>query len=433
MTAPHHSADTEPSTAEPSNAPIPDNAALHTVFDLSEWFAGTADLQTALDETARRVAQSMHMKACGIRLLDEESGELAIKASFNLSDTYLNKGPVLVRDNPIDLAALNGETVHIENAWQDPRVRYPEQARREGLVSGLCAPMTYRGYTIGVIRVYSDKPRSFTPEEGAFLRTAGSQAAAGIIQARLIDRQRSTERYVRQIRYAGDIQRRMIPPKPPLHQWIEFAGVYSPSLDVGGDFYDFIELPGGSVGLSIADVVGKGVPAALMMASVRSALRAHASVTADVRTIVARTNRHMCRDTLAGEFATVFYGVFSGSEPKLTYVNAGHDPPLLLREGEFRSLQAGGLVIGIAPEAGYEYESVSLRSGDVLVFYTDGVIDASNFQGELFGRQRLRKSIQKHHGQSARALAKQIMWDTRRFAGLAEQTDDITIVVARVQ
>jgi sigma-B regulation protein RsbU (phosphoserine phosphatase) len=406
--------------------------ALQTIFDLSDWFAGAADLQEVLNATAERVARVMGMKACGIRLLDEDHGELAIQAAYNLSDEYLQKGPVRISENPIDAAALSGETVYLADAWKDPRVRYPKQAKAEGLVSGLCAPMTYRGQTIGVIRVYSDKPHQSTEQDHSFLRSAGTQAAAGIIEARLIAEQRQADRHMRQLRYAGDVQRRMIPARPPEHSWATFGCVYDPSLAVGGDFFDFIELSRGALGLSMADVVGKGIPAALMMASVRSALRAHASVVSDVRTTVARVNRHMCRDTRAGEFATVFYGIFAAEERRLDYVNAGHDPPLLLRADEFTELSTGGIAIGILPEAGFENGFVELLPDDIVVFYTDGVIDAMNFDGECFGRDRLRQSIRRYRDQAAATLAWQILWDTRRFAGLAEQNDDISVVVAKV-
>jgi phosphoserine phosphatase RsbU/P len=407
--------------------------ALATVFDLSNLFAGERELVDVLNETAGRVARVLEAKACGVRLLNEETGELVIAASYNLSDSYINKGPVLVRRNPIDAAALAGKTVYIEDASTDPRVSYPEQAKREGLVSGLCAPMTYRGTTVGVIRVYAGTRHAFTSDEEALLRTAGTQAAAGIIQARLLDERRDTERYLRQVRYAGDIQRRMIPDRPPPHPFAEFGCVYVPSLDVGGDFYDFIEMPSGHVGITIADVVGKGMPAALMMASVRSALRAYASTVRSARAIVSRVNRHMYRETLVHEFATVFYGVFSSTQRSLTYVNAGHDPPLLLRGDEFVELFVGGLVVGVVPDTDFEEATVMLEPGDVIVFYTDGVIDAMNFDGEHFGRQRLRESVLKHRDVSPDELAKQIMWDTRRFAGLAPQTDDITVVATRIR
>lgn len=407
--------------------------ALNAVFDLTEWFAGTRDLQTVLDNTAERIATAMNARACGIRLLDEGTGEMVVRAVYNLSDAYLNKGPVVLGENPIDTAAMKGETVYVANASTDPRVRYRAQAKAEGLVSGLCVPMTYRGQTVGVIRVYASRRRKFTPQEVNLLRSAGSQSAAGIIEARLVEQRREAERYARQVRYASEIQRRMIPARPPEHMFIDFGCVYDPSLELGGDFYDFIVLPDGRIGFAIADVVGKGLPAALMMASARSALRVSAPMHRSTRRIVSSVNHHMCRDTLVGEFVTVFYGVFAPGTRRLTYVNAGHDPPLLHRGGEFRELDTGGLVVGVIPDTHFDEETVELQSGDAIVFYTDGVIDALNFEGESFGRRRLRESILCYRDCPAAEMAEQIKWDTRRFAGLAEQNDDITIVVAKVR
>ncbi len=427
-------------TSKPNETPSPTVAppvtpldALAGIIDLSDLLAGTADLSVILSQTAQHVARLLNAKACGIRLLNEETGELVIAAAHNLSDTYINKGPVLVHNNPVDLAALGGETVYIADVASDPRVVYPAQARAEGLVSGVCAPMTYRGRTVGVIRVYAGKKREFKAQDQALLRSAGTHAAAGIIEAQLLEERRTTERHRRQMSYAGDIQRRMIPDRPPNHPFVVFGCVYNPSLDVGGDFYDFIELPAGTIGFTIADVVGKGIPAALLMASARSALHAFAVNEREVTDVMASVNRHMCRDTLLNEFATIFYGIFDADDRVLRYVNGGHDPPLLLRGDEFTELDAGGMVIGVEPELIFDEEVVTLEPGDVIVFYTDGVLDAMNFQGEHFGRKRLRESIRKHRDLAPNVFAEQIKWDTRRFAGLAPQTDDITIVVARVK
>jgi sigma-B regulation protein RsbU (phosphoserine phosphatase) len=202
---------------------------------------------------------------------------------------------------------------------------------------------------------------------------------------------------------------------------------------VGGDFYDLIDLPGGRLGVCIADVVGKGLPAALMMASVRSALRVHAHQSHDIDSIMEKVNRHMCRDTRVGEFATLIYGVFSADNHTFTYCNAGHIPPLLLRGDKLTELTAGGLVIGVQPEETFEQETTLLNPGDILIMITDGVTEAMDFESTAYGRDRLVASIRKHHSLDAQQLAQQILWDVRRFVGLADQSDDITIVVAKLR
>jgi serine phosphatase RsbU (regulator of sigma subunit) len=291
--------------------------------------------------------------------------------------------------------------------------------------------MVFRGQPVGVIRVYSDRKHTFSAFDASLLRAMASQVATAICNARYHAEAIEAERYTRQLNYAAAVQRRMIPRAAPGSDRVELACVYHPSLALGGDFCDFISLPSGDIGVAIADVVGKGVPAALMMSSVRAALRAHARGLHDLGEVVAQVNRHMFGDTLIGEFATLFYGVFSSGEPMFTYCNAGHEPPLLVRGGELTPLETSGLAIGIEPEEAYGCSRLAVRPGDVLVAYTDGAVEATTFSDECFGRSRLRESILRYADQSAESMAHNILLDIYRFIGLAHQADDITLVVAR--
>ncbi len=160
-------------------------ADLRTVYGLAELLAGTSELQGILNTTVKRVVEVMPVKACAIRLLDAETGELVLKAVHNLSEEYQRKGPVMIHENAVDSAAFAGEAVQIEDSSCDPRIRYPEEARREGIVSALCVPLTYRGRTIGVIRVYTSRRHRFIDAEESLLRSIGSHAAAAIINSQL--------------------------------------------------------------------------------------------------------------------------------------------------------------------------------------------------------------------------------------------------------
>jgi len=277
---------------------------LGALYGISGLLAGSFDLQQVLDEVVRRVGEVMRVKSCSLRLFNEDTGELLIKAIYNLSPEYLNKGAVRVAENPVDAQALSGQTVYIEDVPNDPRVRYPEEARREGFRSGLITGMFYRGRPIGVLRVYTGEQHRFSAFEAGLLRAMAAQAASAIETARLYQEELHAERVRKQIAMAGDVQHRMIPAGPPKHEGLTFGTIYQPSLGVGGDFYDFIELPDGRVGIAIADVVGKGIPAALMMASVRSVLRATALRGLGMARVIEEVNRHLSRDTLVSEFAT---------------------------------------------------------------------------------------------------------------------------------
>lgn len=407
-------------------------ADLNALHGLSQLLVGTRRLQEILDVTVRQVVEALPVKACGIRLLNEETGELVVRATCNLSDEYLRKGPVTLHDNAIDTAAFSGETVYVADLPSDPRTRYPENARREGIVSGLCAPMTYRGKTVGVIRVYTGVPYVFSEAEIALLRSMGTQAAAAIINGQLFEERARMEVVRRQVHNAAQIQRRMLPARLPQHPRLEFGCAYVPTLEVSGDFYDLIELNGGRWGLCVADVVGKGLPAALLMASVRSTLRAYAQTAPSIYETVALVNRQVARDTLVSEFTTMIYGAFSANGREFTYCSAGHPPSLLFRGDSMIELSTGGGIIGINPRETFVSEIVPLEPDDLLVFYTDGVTDALNFDGRNYGRDRFLASIQRHRNLKCEALAAQLLWDVRRYAGMAEQTDDITIVVVHV-
>ena len=406
---------------------------LQTVHAFTELLSGTRKLNQILDITVRRVVDVMGVKAAAIRLLNPESGELVLKAVHNLSAEYLGKGPVMLTDNVIDATAFAGQTVYIEDAPNDPRIRYPENARREGIVSGLSLPLAYRGQTVGVIRVYTGRRHRFTDEEVALLKSIGAQTAAAIITHGLQKEQADAERVQRQIDLAAQVQKHMLPDAPPRHPGLDIGCVYEPSLELGGDFFDLLDWPGECLAFCIADVAGKGFPAALLTASVRASLRAFASQVEDPAMVVAKVNEQLCRDAAMGNFATFVYGLITPDADALGYTNAGHLPPLLLRAGKFTDLSAGGMVIGVKRGAPFEQETVGLKPGDVLVAVTDGVTDAWDFEGRAFGRDRLLASILRHSELPAQQLAKQMLWDVRRFVGLARQSDDITIVVIKVK
>ena len=404
---------------------------LSVVYNITGLMAGTMDLAQILNKIARLVTDVMKVKACSIRLLDENTGSLTIKAICNLSEAYLTKGPVTVDRSPIDAAALTGQIVYIPDLPNDPRTLYPHEAREEGIVSALICGMIYRGKPVGAIRVYTGEPHVFTPFEDSLLQAVSSQAAAAIVNAQLFGQKLAAERFTRQLEYAGEVQRRMIPSAPPSTDRIEIGAVYRPTFEVGGDFYDFISLPKKNMGIAIADVSGKGVPASLQMASLRAALRVNAYHMYDIDRIVAQVNRHLCRDTGQGEFATMFYGVVSPSL-RFTYCNAGHNPPMLLRDGQIQHLETGGIVLGVDPNAVFERGLMDFKAGDVLLLYTDGAVEALNFNDEQFGQGRLTDSLRLNAEQSAQRIAQNILWDIRRFRGLADRTDDLTMVVVKI-
>jgi sigma-B regulation protein RsbU (phosphoserine phosphatase) len=404
---------------------------LTTLFDLTTLLAGQRDLKRTLETVAKSVVNLMGVKAAAIRLLDNDTGHLHITGVWNLSTQYLTKGAILLDKSVVDQAALRGEIVEVYDMANDPRMLYPEDARREGLFSMLCVGMVFHGESIGAMRVYTGEPKVFTDNEKRMLRAIAQIAAGAIHNARLAEQRQEQLRIQRQVELAVDVQRRMLPRNMPDCPPLQVAARYEPCFELGGDFYDFIPLEN-SLGIVVGDVVGKGIAAGLLMASVRASLRAHVQDVYDLDEVMRRVNQALVRDTRDNEFATVFYGTIDRKTLRLTYSSAGHDPSYLLRDGNFIELSVGGMALGVDATQTYDKGIVHLKPGDIIVSYTDGVVDASNFTGEKFGRQRIRDAVKEKAGESARDIVNHILWQVRRFVGMNNRPDDMTVVVVKV-
>ncbi|MBL8876156.1 MAG: SpoIIE family protein phosphatase [Phycisphaerae bacterium] len=372
--------------------------------------------------------------------------DLVLIASKGLSETWLDDPRPLSKDRLFDRLAIGGELVISENLPEDPRVFEPERLKTERLGAAIHAGLAFQGRPIGVMRLYARTPRTFEESDKRVLRSIAAQAAVAVQQARLLKIQEDDQRIQRQLMLAGDVQRRMLPRFVPAattdFKNLDIAAKYIPSFELGGDFYDFIGLTG-HMGIVVGDVVGKGVAAALLMSAVRASLRAHAQGVYDLDEVISRVNIALCRDTLDNEFATLWYGVLDPVKLRLTYCSAGHEPPMIVRVPEHRppgpadidELAVGGMVVGIDRSQRYQRAVYDMHPGDVLVAYTDGVVDTVNFDRQKFGKKRLRACILEILTSKPKATAAEITehihWSLRQFAGLAPRPDDETIVVMR--
>ncbi len=405
---------------------------LTAVYNVTMMLSDARDLENVLQRMVKAVCEVMQTKACSVRLIDEERDELIIKAVYNLSPRYIGKGQIRLSQAKIDQQALTARGYeYVKNMEKDPRVQFPQEAKEEGIVSMLSVGMRYKGRAIGVLRVYTAHEQTFSQFQIELMKAVAAQGAAAIENARLLQESMEAQALERQVQMAAQVQQRMVPSKPPKIEGLDLAAVYVPCFELGGDLYDFIELPYDNVGLVIADVSGKGVPASLTMAAVRAALRAQVDNVYYLNEAVRRINLMLCRDSSPSEFVTLFYGVLDRRNKRFTYCNAGHPPGLILRNGQIIELNSDNMVLGIDPEEKYIQSLVDLRTGDTLLLYTDGLTDAMNFQNERFGRQRLIEAF-KTGGETAEAISQAILWSLRRFAGLAKRTDDVTMIVAKV-
>lgn len=404
---------------------------LSVLYRVSTVLSVHRDLQVVLDTAAQSVADVMKAKAVSIRLHKPESDELIPRAVFNLSDEYLNKGALKLATSPLFKEAMAGKVVYIEDMATDPRVVFPGDAEREGLVSMLCAGMIFQGKPIGTVQLFAGDVRRFTEFEIKLVRAIAQLLATAIENTRLDEQRMESQRMIRQLHLAADVQRRMLPGDMPSVAPFDIAARYVPSFELGGDFYDFIDLDG-NLGIAVGDVVGKGVAASLLMASVRSSLRAYAQDVYDLDEIVSRVNIALCRDTLDNEFATIWYGVFDPRTLRLTYSNAGHEPPILVRGGKPHYLDVGGMIVGVDKTQHYDKGLWDLQPGDVVLLYTDGLTEAMNQTQEKFGRRRIEQALLAVTDRPAGDILNHILWEMRKFTGLRRSIDDTTLVVLKV-
>ena len=405
---------------------------LTALYQLSRVLAAHRDLDQVLKTGTQQTAAVLGVKAVSIRLLDPDTQRLVPRAGYDLSQDYLDDSSVMLRgDCELFHQAMDDQVITIGDLCTDPNVHHPEAARREGLVSMLCIGLIFQKRGLGVIQLFTGTAHDFTGFEIDLVKAIARLLATAIHSSRLEQQRNRRRTELRQLRLAADVQRRMLPRAMPRIPPFDIAARYVPSLEVSGDFYDLINLDG-HLGVAIGDVVGKGVAAGLLMASVRTALRAFAQDLYHLDHVIARVNNALERDTIDREFATLFYGVLDPRRLRLTYCNAGHDPPMLLRDGAIQYLDVGGMMVGVSPDHRYDKAVIELQAGDLLLLHSDGLSDTLNFQQQRFGRDRIESALRQTAALNAEAAMGHILWQMRCFTGLNDPTDDTTVVVIKV-
>jgi phosphoserine phosphatase RsbU/P len=254
------------------------------------------------------------------------------------------------------------------------------------------------------------------------------------------------ERLQSEVQIAGEVQNQLFPRSAPKMRTIELVGVCEPARMVSGDYYDYLALPDGNLAIAIGDVAGKGISAALLMASMQSIMRTqlagglaraatvgdgHVSTHYSTSSIVAQMNRQLYASTAPEKYATFFFGIYDERSRVLTYTNAGHLQPVLLHNGQSKLLEVTGTVVGAFPMVPYEEQSVELQASDLLIAYTDGITEPENAYGEEFGVDRLVQTALKHQHCEPKEIVAKIMEAVTQWSSTPELPDDMTVVIAR--
>ena len=399
---------------------------------LSEFLAAGSQAGSFPEAIELSLARVREMAGADSAVLLEKRGDVFESASLRIPVAGLLAGRLRFFAFPLPLAqedfdawqrGTSGHAEEIESLRASgAAIAVPLLANRE--INGILLLGAHRG---GVVYSHSEK---------RLLRSCAAQFALMLANARLTDRMLEQEKLRRDVQLAIEVQKRLFPDQPPATAELALAGMSLAARSVGGDYYDFFDLGDGRIGVALADVAGKGIAAALIMSVVQASLRILAADRETPLSVLAsRMNHYLHRATRANAYATFFYAQIDSRNRQLRYVNAGHNPPCLLRyvsPKEIEELPAGGTVIGLFPQESYEEAVVDLATGDVLMVFTDGVPEALNPAEEEFGEDRLKELLRRVAHLSVDEMASAMLGELKAWIADAAQYDDLTFVLVKV-
>ncbi len=360
----------------------------------------------------------------GVVLL-QENNVLAVKAAKG--DEFLI--PTAVRDQVMELrnSVLTGDTS------QDAALRGSMTIVAQRIKSLIAVPLQTKEKVIGLI--YVDSPdifRPFTYDDLTLLTVMANIAAVRIENARLAEEEKEKEKMSEELRRAAEIQMNLLPRSAPQVEGFDIHGFSLACRSVGGDYYDYLPIPGGKWAIIVGDVAGKGMPAALLMSSLQARVQLLTEQADELGNIMTRLNRAVSASCPGNRFITFFLAIIDPGSDTVDYCNAGHNPPYLLRaNGSVETLTKGGPVLGILKSFPYQAGSVSMNWGDTLVMFSDGVTEARSASDEEYGEERLLADLEQVRGKSAREIGEFLYEGLEKFMGVAAASDDITLVVVR--
>ncbi|HOX27080.1 MAG TPA: SpoIIE family protein phosphatase [Candidatus Krumholzibacteria bacterium] len=338
-------------------------------------------------------------------------------------DPMLNLGLGIVGD-----VIRTGEPAIVADVRLDSRY----VAGRAGTRSEIVVPIICDGRAIGAVNLESDQLKAYDEGDIEILRFFADAAAIviqrAVLHRRLLDQRRLDD----QLQLAQEVQAGLLPAGPPAVPGYTLAGRCIPTFEIGGDCFDYIPLPDGRLAVVVADVSGKGIPAALVMASFRALVRARALTDPEPNALAEFANRELPRHHARATFVTAIYGILDPVTGTFRYVNCGHNPPLLVRaDGTVAELFTGDLPLGAFGDVAYHADATQLGEGDVLAIYTDGVVENSDDEFGDFGTERLVDVLLRHRDRLPHAIVESVVAETRQFHGISTYPDDFTLMVIR--
>jgi len=410
--------------------------------DLAERVRSIVEIEPLLKTVAGRIAEALHVSKVSVLL--NEGGPFQVAYSRGHERVPLNfpDGAGAVQQLKEEKKPVR---VYFEdrNGWlYNEAVSEEERRRLREMEAELLLPLFAKDTLTGFMAL--GRKRSEAPYSGSDLRLLNSVAAQtglAIEVSRLTMKvsveAAQRERLNRELEIAREVQQKLFPQLLPSVHGLDYCAECRPAREVGGDYYDFLELPDGKFTIAVGDVSGKGIGAALMMASLQASLRGQAPIIRHMPALMQKINKMVYESSSANRYATFFYGEYDAAVRRLTYVNAGHNPPVVLRGcGTNRQIfrwETGGPVIGLLPEVEFQAASFDFEPSDMVVLFTDGISESMNANDEEWGEERLLACAKTCEGLNARETLDRMMQEAVAFAAGAPQHDDMTLAVFRVE
>jgi phosphoserine phosphatase RsbU/P len=392
---------------------------------------------TTLDETLEQIVslvfEAVPADRCLLMMRDGEDEEMRV-AVARLRDRVGEVGEIRVSRNVMDEVVKRGNSVLTSDAQHDPRFASGTMVL-QGVRSVLAVPLGVAEKVFGII--YADSPIAegrFTEDHLKLLTTLASVAAIRVENAKLVESRLQQERLERELQLAMEIQQRFQPTAPPVVPGYELQGISFPCYEIGGDYYDFIQRADGRLVIALGDVSGKGTAAALLMSSLHAAIHAQTGSHDTLVETISAVNRYLAENIPPNRFVTLFFAELDPGSGALSFLNAGHNPPLIVHAaGTVEQLASGGLPLGIKADAEYREGRTNMQVGDVLVIYSDGVTEATSPTGEEFGPTRLYEVVSRNVDASAAGIRDRIESALTKFSQGTQAADDITLVIVKRQ
>ena len=410
---------------------------LDLLYSLSQTFSSSLDLDEVLSRVMDEVIAAVKAERGFVMLIDQ-NGSLEFKAARGIDQRTIDDPQFQVSRSIVERVARDGKPVLTSDAQSDERFNMRQSVMLLGLRSILSVPLTQKNNLLGVIYVDNHlKSGIFSPSDLELLSAIASSAAIAIENARLYRLAVEKGRLERELQMARQVQLSLLPDETPQIPGWEFAATWLPARQVAGDYYDFINFDDGKVGVVIADVTDKGMPSALFMAMTRSVIRASVNNAQSPVAGIRNANRLICADTTGGMFVTLFYAQIDPILGSITYVNAGHNPPLYAHlhpqndELQLEELSRTGIALGVLPDMSFSEKTITLLPGESLLLYTDGVTDAHNNQEVDYGTGRLESFMKFSKGKSAEETITALIQSVQNFTQDSKPFDDLTVAMIR--